>query len=231
MKLLSLPYCESNAYRNMAIDQWLLELAIEEQSLIFRHYAWENPAITFGYTQNFREIDARANYKGLERCRRPTGGGIVDHRGDFTYALVLPNSYELTRKKPLELYEWLHGIWVDIFRNLGVPSELYDPDKCGQGGCLTCFEAPSPHDVVLKNTATKLAGAAMKRTREGILFQGSIWKPHIPEVGDERMHQTFLDVFCRSAGVEPHRFYTDYSDAFISVRETAFRESSWNTRR
>ena len=38
---------------------------------------------------------------------------------------------------------------------------------------LQCFVSPSPNDVIANNGA-KLAGAAQRRTRKGILHQGSV---------------------------------------------------------
>ncbi len=95
----------------MALDFLLLQRYPESAAPRFRHYEWRTPAFTFGYSQKIgfvranlpSDLSAIASAKAealakeglphsstFDLCRRPTGGGIVDHRHDWTYSLVLP---------------------------------------------------------------------------------------------------------------------------------------------
>ena len=40
-----------------------------------------------------------------------------------------------------------------------------------------CFQRAEIYDVVNEATGEKIAGAAQKRNKHGLLFQGSIWRP------------------------------------------------------
>ena len=55
MPLLRLPNSLADASTNMAIDAALLK-SIPAEVALFRHYAWSEPTITFGYTQKWVEV-------------------------------------------------------------------------------------------------------------------------------------------------------------------------------
>ena len=99
MTLETLPVRTAGAAENMAADFLLLRRHPRPAVARFRHYGWRAPAFTFGYSQRIafvREQLAAAvagEVRPPELCRRPTGGGVVDHRDDWTYALVIPVSY------------------------------------------------------------------------------------------------------------------------------------------
>jgi lipoate-protein ligase A len=40
-----------------------------------------------------------------------------------------------------------------------------------------CFQKAELYDVINPATGAKIAGAAQKRNKHGLLFQGSIWRP------------------------------------------------------
>jgi lipoate-protein ligase A len=46
---------------------------------------------------------------------------------------------------------------------------------CGPAG--VCFQRAELYDVVHGDTGEKIAGAAQKRNKHGLLFQGSVWRP------------------------------------------------------
>ena len=93
MLLHLLPARTAGAAENMAVDFLLLQRYPDETSARFRHYDWRAPAFTFGYGQKIayvREQLAAILSSGVERVdpnalsvdltRRPTGGGVGDHR-------------------------------------------------------------------------------------------------------------------------------------------------------
>lgn len=176
------------AATNMAIDDALLESAREPGAIRLRTYRWEGTCFTFGRMQPYRDVRERiAFFVGPEETtqliRRPTGGGVVDHRTDWTYALVIPRAHPLCREKALDSYRAVHVALAKALGVLGVAADLA-PDL-GQpppkGVLAECFATPSPYDVIDAATGRKIAGAAQRRSQNGLLFQGSLEKQVLPE--------------------------------------------------
>ena len=149
---------------NMAFDEVLLE-RITVPTL--RLYYWQNPAVSFGYF--IRHATAAAVADGRELVRRMTGGGIVEHGSDLTYSLVFPPAHPLAASPPRESYRAIHsaiGAWMSR-RN--IQTALAPPNA---GSADVCFEKAAEYDLLAD--AKKVAGAAQRRTRSGLLHQGSI---------------------------------------------------------
>jgi len=92
MKLRLLLHNYENAYKNMAIDEAMLNSGIPTMRL----YKWKPSAISIGYFQSMKEevnIEA-CRHNGIDVVRRITGGGAVYHDsiGEITYSIVLPAS-------------------------------------------------------------------------------------------------------------------------------------------
>ena len=96
MRLDLLPFRLGGAAENMAVDFLLLQRYPAADAARFRSYGWHRPAFTFGYSQalDFVRTQLPAG-ETPDLCRRPTGGGVVDHREDWTYALVIPRGHPL----------------------------------------------------------------------------------------------------------------------------------------
>ena len=78
-------HAPDSAAMNMALDEALLEHATVPS---IRFYQWYSPALSFGYFGNFNEVAMYEHERDL--VRRWTGGGIVFHGDDLTYAIVVP---------------------------------------------------------------------------------------------------------------------------------------------
>jgi lipoate-protein ligase A len=155
---------------NMALDESLLEAAPRVGRPVLRFYEWSEKAATFGYSQRFAEISRLTPLRPL--VRRPTGGGLVPHDRDFTYTLVVPPSHGWYGLRARESYRRVHG-WVGrAFEELGWRTELADVSRAGAG---QCFAGAEQYDVMW--AGVKIAGAAQRRTRTGLLIQGSIQPP------------------------------------------------------
>ena len=148
----------------MALDEALL-LSVSRP--VLRHYTWSEPAATFGYGQSFAKV--REVVPDLPLTRRWTGGGIVRHEGDWTFALIIPAGSEWAEMRPSVTYERLHVAIVEALREVGVEARLADNNTAG----LSCFVSPVKHDI-LSADGRKLCGGAQRRTRSGFLHQGSI---------------------------------------------------------
>ncbi|MGA2016005.1 MAG: lipoate--protein ligase family protein [Opitutaceae bacterium] len=178
-----LPERTGGAAENMAADFLLLQRYPRGGALRFRHYGWRSPAFTFGYSQKISFIRSQLQADaGLDLCRRPTGGGLVDHRADWTYALVIPRGHPLEELRATQSYRAIHEALAGALRGAGIPVALKPsaepedgPRPAGPAG--VCFERAEAFDVVHAESGAKVAGGAQKRNKRGLLFQGSIWKP------------------------------------------------------
>jgi len=163
-------YREAGAHfaaMNMAIDEALLEYATIP---LIRFYRWQSPALSFGYFGRFADV---ASYQGeRDLVRRWTGGGIVFHGDDLTYSLVVPLSDAAFTKSSRSIYEQIHQALCQVFFADGKPAELLAVAAIYDRRYNDCFENPVLADVIIDGR--KIAGAAQRRTRCGLLHQGSI---------------------------------------------------------
>lgn len=190
MTLHTLPFRTDSAAANMALDFLLLQ-RYPTTAVRFRHYGWSRPAFTFGYSQKIDFVRAQLPAEGsFDLCRRPTGGGIVDHRDDWTYTLVIPRGHPLEELRATQSYRAVHEALAAALRRQGVAAEAkaaVDPTEDGEApaGPGVCFQRAELYDVVHTDTREKIAGAAQKRNKHGLLFQGSLWRPAVGRVLDE----------------------------------------------
>ncbi len=164
--------CPRRGAENMAVDQLLMERAGERP--VLRVYHWSEPTVTFGYFLAL--ADARRAFPSNKDCpltyvRRWTGGGIVDHRIDLTYTLVVPRSHPLSRARGAESYREIHRALAETLEQLGEHVRLTAIDE--GGGALACFANPVAYDLT-DATGAKVAGAGQRRCRYGLLHQGSV---------------------------------------------------------
>ncbi|MDX2185649.1 MAG: lipoate--protein ligase family protein [Opitutaceae bacterium] len=178
-RLDHLPVRSGGAAENMAADFLLLKRYPQSGYARVRHYGWHRPACTFGYSQKIDYVRSQlAGGETVELCRRPTGGGVVDHRNDWTYALVLPPGHDLFEAPAPRSYRAVHEIIATLLAAKGEPVELKEScepsgEECAPGPGV-CFKKPELFDVLRRDDGRKVAGAAQKRTKQGLLFQGSL---------------------------------------------------------
>jgi lipoate-protein ligase A len=153
----------------MAADEWLLQQAAAP---VLRVYQWSGPWATIGY---FGDLTAaRAAIPGVGWVRRWTGGGAVDHRADWTYTLAVPADEALIACRGAESYRLIHRALEETLRLEGMAAHLSTGAE--QTGSALCFANPVPHDLV-GDAGAKLAGAGQRRTKLGLLHQGSVAAP------------------------------------------------------
>ncbi len=158
---------------NMAFDEALLSAAPRLARPVLRFYGWTEPAATFGYFQRHDEVAALTPLRPL--IRRPTGGGIVPHDGDWTYTLVFPPAHAWYGLRARASYERAHAWLQRAFRRVGLAAQLAASELPGAG---RCFAGAEFNDVLL--SGVKIAGAAQRRTKTGLLIQGSVQPPANP---------------------------------------------------
>jgi lipoate-protein ligase A len=169
--------CPQSAAMNMSIDEALLESATAPS---IRFYRWRSPALSFGYFGKFSNV---ANYTAeRDLVRRWTGGGIVFHGEDLTYSIVVPASDPAFNESSIAIYEKIHRGLAHALNEMGeraVVAGGVDPggialskDAAVSASGYNCFANPVRADVMMDGR--KIAGAAQRRTRRGLLQQGSI---------------------------------------------------------
>ena len=150
----------------MAVDEWLLETAVAP---VLRIYQWHGEWATLGYFGNLEQ--ARNSLPGVNWVRRWTGGGVVDHRADWTYTLVVPRREKLTELRGAESYRMIHARLAETLDSEGIEVSL--STGTDETGASLCFDNPVSHDLV-SQAGRKLAGAGQRRTSRGLLHQGSV---------------------------------------------------------
>jgi hypothetical protein len=164
MNLEILPTRISGAAENMATDFLLLQ-RYPRAVPRFRHYGWRGPAFTFGYSQKIafvREALAKVE-PPFELCRRATGGGIVDHRDDWTFALVIPRGHPLEELRATQSYREVHEALAAALRAQGVAAVtkpcVDEPASDGAG------PAPPAYVFNARKFTTSCTSAPVKKSR------------------------------------------------------------------
>lgn len=156
----------ASAAYNMAVDEALLR---DVTAPVLRIYNWKDDAQTIGYFQK-----AEVAIPGVAMVRRYTGGGLVDHRQDQTYTVVLPRAHPWMELPTPESYSRIHEGVLAAIKRLGVAAQL--APSCDENESAACFQKAVKYDITAPG-GVKLSGAAQRRTREGLLHQGSILLP------------------------------------------------------
>ena len=118
MEFHILPTRTAGAAENMALDFLLLQRYPHAETIRFRHYEWRGPAATFGFGQKIAWVRGQlAKEETMDLCRRPTGGGIVDHRHDWTYALVISREHPLWEARATQSYRLVHECLAQALRD------------------------------------------------------------------------------------------------------------------
>ena len=187
-----------SAAMNMAIDEALLECA---KIPSIRFYRWTSPALSFGYFGKFVDVATYATQRDV--VRRWTGGGIVFHGDDLTYSVVIPARHVFFGESSMSIYEKIHRSLRNALAANGERAELAcvagvadaAVSNCGYNGA--CFANPVHADVMVNGR--KVAGAAQRRGRAGLLHQGSIQYVDIANGLAERFARELCDVPCEGS--------------------------------
>jgi lipoyl(octanoyl) transferase len=180
---------------NMALDEALLESAPELRRPVLRFYGWTEPAASFGYSQSWMDVEKLTVLRPL--VRRPTGGGLVPHDSDWTYSLVFPPEHFWYRFKAAESYRRVHEWLRDAFTQMGVPATLSPRRQKETPG--QCFVGAEKDDLLWHGR--KIAGAAQRRTRAGLLIQGSVQPPPV-SLSRDRWETALCEVAREQMGVD-----------------------------
>ncbi len=163
---------------NMALDEALLEAVSRLGQPVLRFYGWTEPAATFGYFQKYADVERATRLRPL--IRRPTGGGIVPHDVDWTYSLAFPSGHAWHALRAEASYRRAHEWLRAAFGRLGMETQLA-PVPSPQSeirnpqSAMGCFAGHEQFDLLWRGK--KIAGAAQRRNKLGLLIQGSVQPP------------------------------------------------------
>jgi len=156
---------------NMAVDEILLHGLSRP---LLRIYRWLRPSVSFGYFEKYELVEAA--HPGLDPVRRWTGGGVVPHGNDLTYSLLVPAGSLFLQLSAADSYRAIHERIARAMSRAGFAVTMTgaNDEKISQA----CFENPTRHDILFQGR--KIAGAAQRRTKFGLLHQGSIQNVDLP---------------------------------------------------
>ncbi len=204
----------------MAVDEWLLETA---STPVLRVYRWAGDWGSIGYFGKVAE--AAVALPGLDLVRRWTGGGIVDHREDWTYTVVAPQGEPLAGWRGAESYRRIHELLAETLATEGIAALSCASEE--ETGAALCFENPVSHDL-LGADGSKLAGAGQRRSRQGLLHQGSV----AAGCGDEARSRVRAEDFASrlSKAWELFQIQPDLSDLNRRI-DARYALREWTNRR
>lgn len=166
-----------DACANMAIDEAIF-IAFEKGLVpkTIRLYGWKPPAISIGYFQKTSKLFQQKRLKeiSLDLVRRPTGGRAVFHEEELTYSIV-SGLDTFSESGIVESYRIISHALIKGLKNLGVSAEISSQRKRRRGSDMvsaSCFSSPSLYEVLVQGK--KVIGSAQKRSKKGLLQQGSI---------------------------------------------------------
>ncbi len=202
----------------MARDEALLR-ALAPQELFVHLYEWQGDCATYGHfvdPSHYIALDATERL-GLQIARRPTGGGVLFHSYDCAFSVLIGRESSAYRSNTLEGYEllnhWVGGIVEGIF---GVCPAITPKGQCGKSPMLErfCMARPTKYDLVVQGR--KVGGAAQRRSKQGLLHQGTICLALPPK---EYLEQVLIQGSALSAAMYANSF--PLIGAVASQREMA----------
>jgi len=220
-------FAHSPSY-NMAADEAMLLSADEIGCPMLRFYEWDRKAVSIGYVQQ-----RSAAPEGYASVRRPTGGGIVYHDFDFTYSVAFPSSHWINTVNRVESYDWLNRSVQKGLEGLSIQTTLSSQEIPHSVDRLTmvCFTNPTKYDIMLNGR--KVGGSAQRRTREGLLHQGSLHFGGPLPVSREMFQQAILNGIKDVMTVE----FIPYQPTELVLRKAEeleaqrYSTAEWNDRR
>lgn len=201
---------------NMAIDEALLESAAAPT---LRFYCWRGPALSFGYFGAYADVADQRDAR--EIVRRWTGGGIVPHGDDRTYSVIIPAGHPFFAHSSLAIYSRLHEAIRTALEANGIEATL--ANSAAPKVSESCFANAVRADVL--SEGQKIAGAAHRRSRLGLLHQGSIQNDTLP--------QRFVDDFARALcdRFERRPLTREVLDRAATIAQAKYGTAEWLMRR
>ena len=191
-------YEQRSAAEQMAVDEYILDQLMVENLICLRIYQWLPDSLSIGYFSAWNSSWSEA-FKQGRFARRPTGGGIVEHNKDLSYTLVISPKYTLFKELAEIRYHRIHQALATSIKCLGEQAHLAKANS--NNSSAFCFDGIVDNDVV-NGDNKKIAGGAQRRTKKGILHQGS-WRPKLTV--NQCLRSRWLESFLRGLFKEKNK--------------------------
>lgn len=224
-------YWIDNAARDTAGQMAVDEVLLRDRTVdpILRVYRWSEPALTTGYFEDAKRVRHQMNRKTLPLVRRFTGGGTVLHDTDLPYTIIIPKAVcdRVFGNDRAVSYRAIHQALAMVLQGLGI-ADLALAREGGQSAGAACFVSPVREDLIHSETGKKIAGAGQRRTREGVIHQGSI---------DLMGHEIDNNVFGHQFAVNladvvqkmtEAELPSDFDDQWQALRAARYATAQWN---
>jgi lipoyl(octanoyl) transferase len=165
----------NNPYRNMALDESILEAYKKTRQPVLRVYSWRPYGFSLGYSQDTEKVLFRdkCESKGIAYVRRITGGTIIYHGPEITYSLVCSETDLETAKTVKESFKVLCSFLFSFYEGLGkTPYFALENKKSSLVGSSFCFACRQDYDILIDDK--KIGGNAQRRIKDIIFQHGSI---------------------------------------------------------
>ena len=169
---------QSDGAWNMAVDEAILEaydLADPKPTPTLRLYGWEPATLSLGRSQTEEgSHDERVvSLEGIGVVRRPTGGGVVLHEHERTYAVIGALGIPPFSGGATATYRTIAEALKRGLMRLGVCVIPVEPTRgSSRDTAAACFERLGAWELVANGR--KLVGSAQARRRRAFLQHGSI---------------------------------------------------------
>ena len=166
---------------NMAIDEAIFEGNISGRSCpTIRFYDWNPPTVSCGYNQ---EVEKEVDFELLDKfgfgfVRRPTGGRLVLHYDEITYAVIAPVR-DLLKGNITDSYSVISTALAQGLNLLGINAEFEKGSLSSdhqRSSSNPCFSSSSRFELTCKGR--KIVGSAQVRKNKVLLQHGSILLAH-----------------------------------------------------
>jgi len=155
------------AQKNMDLDKALLE---EKSGSYLEFHQWEKPSFTHGFFVKQEEEFILSD--AIDVGRRSTGGGILYHGNDLSFALCFSDTHPLSDPNTDRLYQKLNQLIGRAI--LEEHPCLIEGSEVGDFSFKEpfCMARPTKYDLVVGGK--KVLGCAIRRKNGRILYHCSI---------------------------------------------------------
>jgi lipoate-protein ligase A len=160
--------------RNMAVDEHLFRLAETSPRTFLRFYQWARPAASLGYSQDAAAVvdAAFCEANGIDIVRRVTGGKLVLHHREVTYAVASSDTGVFTETLR-DSYRLISRALMRGLAIMGLEGRMAETSPPAYArGTMPCFAFPARDEIEIGGK--KIVGSAQKRTGGVFLQHGSI---------------------------------------------------------
>ena len=182
--------------RNMSIDHALAassaQAAEAGNAAVLRLYSWSRPTVSFGKNEPARDLylAGASGTLDIDYVRRPTGGRVVLHDAEVTYAVIAPaQALGGARAAYKKINQALSSALTSLGATVSMSGDHTDRDEPATDAAQPadasvttppllpldagpCFQSPAPGEVVANGG--KLVGSAQAKIGPNLLQHGSI---------------------------------------------------------